>query len=102
MKGFFAWLCSGLFLLAGLVFAQDDDAYASVYSSPEATSQVPQNLVIAKGLPPVQEVGIAAVKRIWDSYRTPAPAKKLIPVRSQKRTLPPAASAAQGAPRPRE
>ena len=54
MKGFFAWLCSGLFLLAGLVFAQDDDAYASVYSSPEATSQVPQNLVISKVLSPVQ------------------------------------------------
>jgi hypothetical protein len=93
MNGYFALACSSIFFLGGFASAQDDDSYAKVYSSPEAVSEVPQNLFIAKGLPPVKEVGIEAVKRIWESYRTPTPTNKLIPVRSLKRVVPPASPA---------
>lgn len=79
--------------------AQDDDSYAKVYSAPEATADLPPNLTIAKGLPPVHEVGLGAAKRTWESYRTPAPARKLIPVRAVKRPAQLATPSAQPASR---
>lgn len=94
MKCFYP-VCLGLLLLGAAVSAPEDDAYAQVYSSAEATSELPPNLHIAKGLPPVSEVGLAAVKRVWESYRNSTPSKRLIPVRSRKSPFAPAAPAAQ-------
>lgn len=78
-------LCFCLLLWGGAGLAQDADSYANVYSAPGASADLPPNLTIAKGLPPLREAGMEAAKRTWESYRTPTPAKKLIPVRAVKR-----------------
>lgn len=106
MKLIVSLTCSSLLLIGSLSSLSAEDSYSSVYSSPEASAELPANLFIAKGLP-LSDEGNSAAQKAWDSYRTPTarppvPARKLTPVRAAKAPAPVASRAAPVVHAPRE